>query len=170
MSVPWAARRSNQSILKYISAEYSLEGLMLKVKLQSLATWCKELTHWKRPWPWERLKAGEGDDRRWDGWIVSPTRWTWVRASSESCWRTGKPGMLQSMGLQRVGHDWVTELTDWFWLIISRFIKSLLFLGKLSPKVNPFSLLSNATLYWKDCNGTLERCGHPWETLEYSTY
>ena len=69
-----------------------------------LATWCEELTHWKRPWCWERLKAGgEGDNRGWDGWMA---QWTWVWASSRSWWWTGKPGMLQSMGLQRVGHDW----------------------------------------------------------------
>ena len=76
------------------------------------ATWCEEeLTHLKRPWCWKRLKAeGEGDDRRWDGWMASPTRWTWVWVSSGSWWWTGKPGMLQSMGSQRVGHDWVTEL------------------------------------------------------------
>ena len=77
----------------------------------TLATWCEELTHWKRPWCWERLKAGgEGDDRGWDGWMASVTRWTWVWASSESWWWTGRPGMLQSMGSQRVRHDWVTEL------------------------------------------------------------
>ena len=69
LRVPWTARRSNQLILKEISPEYALEGLMLKLKLQSLATRCKELTHLKRPWCWERLKAGgEGDDRRSDGW------------------------------------------------------------------------------------------------------
>ena len=79
LRVPWTARRSNQSILKEISPEYSLEGLMLKLKLQYFATWCKELIHWKRPWCWERLKAGgEGDDRGWDGWMASPTRWMWV--------------------------------------------------------------------------------------------
>ena len=78
-----------------------------------LATWCKQLTHWKRPWCWERLKAGgEGDDRGWDGWMASPTWWTWVWASSRSWWWTGRPGMLQSMGSQRVGHDW-TELIQW---------------------------------------------------------
>ena len=72
-----------------------------------------ELTHWKRPWLWERLKAGgEGDDRGWDGWMASPSWWTWDWASSGSLWWTGKHGMLQSMGLQRVGHDWVTELTE----------------------------------------------------------
>ena len=78
----------------------------------TLATWCKELTHWKRPWCWERLKAGEGDDRGCNGWIASSTRWTWVWASSGSWWWTGKPDMLQSMGSQRVRHDWVTELTE----------------------------------------------------------
>ena len=77
----------------------------------TLATWCEELTHWKIPWHWERLKAGgEGDNRGWDGWMASPTQWTWVWASCGSWWWTGKPGMLQSMELQRVGHDWVTEL------------------------------------------------------------
>ena len=76
----------------------------------TLATWCKELTHWKRPSCWERLKAGgEGDNRGWDGWMASPTRWTWVWASSGSWWRTGKPGMLQSIGSQRVRQDWATE-------------------------------------------------------------
>ena len=75
-----------------------------------LATWSKELTRWKRLWCWKRLKAGEGDDRGWDGWMALPTRWTWVWASCES-WRwTGKPGVLQSMGSQRVRHAWETEL------------------------------------------------------------
>ena len=77
----------------------------------TLAAWCKQLTHWKRPWRWERLKAGgEGDDRGWDGWMASPTQWTWVWTSSRSWWWTGKPGVLQSMGSKRVGHNWVTEL------------------------------------------------------------
>ena len=76
------------------------------------ATWCEGLTHWKRHWCWERLKAGEGDDRRWDGWMASPTQWTWVWASSESWWRTEKPSVLQSMGLQRVRHDWEVNWTE----------------------------------------------------------
>ena len=77
----------------------------------TLATWCKELTHWKRCWCWERLKAGgEGDDRGWDGWMASPTQWTWVWVDSGSWWWAGRPGMLWFMGSQRVGHDWVTEL------------------------------------------------------------
>ena len=77
----------------------------------TLATWCEELTHLKRLWCWERLKVGgEGDDRGWDVWMASSTRWTWVLASSGCWWWTGKPGELQSMGLQRVRHNWETEL------------------------------------------------------------
>ena len=75
-----------------------------------LATWYEELTHWKRPWCWERSKAGEGDDRGWDGWMALSTQWTWVWVSSRSWWRTVRPGVLQSMGSQSVGYDWVTEL------------------------------------------------------------
>ena len=79
----------------------------------TLATSCKELTHWKRPWCWERLGAGgEGDNRGWDGWMASLTQWTWVWINSRSWWRTGRPGVLRSMGSQRVRHDWATELTD----------------------------------------------------------
>ena len=114
LRVPWTARRSNQSIIKEISPNILWKDLYWSWNSNTLATRWEELTHWKRPWCWERLKAGgEGDDRRWDGWMASPTRWTWVWASSGSCWWTGKPGVLQSMGLQRVGQDWATELTDW---------------------------------------------------------
>ena len=114
LRVPWAARRSNQSILKEICPEYSLEGLMQKLKLHTLATWCKELTHRKRPWCWERLRAGgQGDDRGWDSWMASLTWWTWVWASFRSWWWTGRPGVLQSMRSQRVRHDWVTELKSY---------------------------------------------------------
>ena len=78
---------------------------------KTLATWCEELTHWKRPWCWERLKAGvEGDNRGWDCWMVSPTQWPWIWARFRSWWWTGKPGVLQSTGSQRVGHNWATEL------------------------------------------------------------
>ena len=74
---------------------YSLEGLILKVKLQYFATWFEDPTHWKRPWCWERLKAGgEGDDRGCGGWMASLTHWTWVWASFGRWWRTGKPGVL----------------------------------------------------------------------------
>ena len=86
-------RKSTKNILLIISS--------------TLATWCEELTDWERPWCWERLKAGgEGDDRGWDGWIASLTQWAWVWVNSRSWWWTGKPGVLQSMGSQRVGHDW----------------------------------------------------------------
>ena len=79
----------------------------------TLATWCEELTHLKRPWCWERLKAGgEGDNRGWNGWMSSPTQWTWVWASPGSWWWTVKPGVLQSMGSQRVRHNWGSELTE----------------------------------------------------------
>ena len=109
--VPWTARRSNQSILQEISPGCSLEGLMLKLKLQTLATWCEELTHWKRHWCWEGLGAGgEGDDRGWDGWMASLTQWTWVWVNSRSWWWIGRPGVLWFMGSQRVRHNWVTEL------------------------------------------------------------
>ena len=109
LRVPWTARRSNQSILKEISPGRSLEGLTLKLKLQYFGHLM--LTHLKRPWCWEGLEAGgEGDDRGWDGWVASPTRWAWVWVNSGSWWWTGRPGMLMSMGSQTVGHTWVTEL------------------------------------------------------------
>jgi len=77
----------------------------------TLATWCEELTLWKRHWCWERLKAGvEGDDRGWDGWMASPTQWIWVWVNSGSWWWTGRPGVLQCMGSHGVRHDWATEL------------------------------------------------------------
>ena len=111
LRVPWTARRFYQSILKEISPKYLLEGLILKLKLQYFGHRCKEPTHWKRPWCWERLKAGgEGDDRGWDGWMASLTQWTWVWVNSRSRWWTGRPGVLQSMGSQIVRHDWGTEL------------------------------------------------------------
>ena len=104
LRVPWTARRSNQwrSVLgvhwKYWCWSWNSN---------TLATWCKELTHLKRPWCWERLKAGgEGDDRGWDGWMASPTQWMWLWMNSGSWWWTGRPGVLQFMGSQGAGHDW----------------------------------------------------------------
>ena len=87
-----------------------------------LATSWEELTHWKRPWCWKRLKAGgEGDDRGWDGWMASLTQWTWVWVNSSSWWWTGRPGMLQSMGSQRVRLNranelnWLLKSAIWYW-------------------------------------------------------
>ena len=91
----------------------------------TLATPCEELTHWKRPWCWEGLGAGEeGDDRGWDGWMVSPTRWAWVWVNSRSWWWTGRPGVLRIMGSQRVRHDWVTELN---WMFHYIYVPHLLY-------------------------------------------
>ena len=111
LRVPWTARRSNQSILKETSRGCSLEGLMLRLKLQYFGQLMRRVDSLARPWCWEGLGAGgEGDDRGWDGWMASPTRCTCVWVNSGSWWWTGRPGVLRFMGLQRVGHDWATEL------------------------------------------------------------
>ena len=128
LRVPWIARRSNQSILKEISPGCSLEGMILKLKLQYFGHSGKELTHWKRLWCWEGWGAGgEGEGRGWDGWMASLTRWTWVWVNSGRWWWTGRPGVLWFMGSQRVGHDWVTELnwTDQL-LLLSQILLTLI--------------------------------------------
>ena len=108
LRVLWTARRSNQSILKEISHG---KDWCWSWNSNTLATRCEDLTHLKRSWCWEGLRAGgEGDNRGWDGWMASPTWWTWVWVNSGSWWWTGRPGVLQFMGLRRVGHDWATEL------------------------------------------------------------
>ena len=92
-------------MLLYMATFYSF------LWLSTLATSCKELTHWKGLWCWEGLGAGgEGNDRGWDDWMASPTWWTWVWVNSGSWWWRGRPGVLRFMGLQRVGHDWATDL------------------------------------------------------------
>ena len=99
---PWTARRSNQSILKKSVLNIHWKDWCWSWNSNISTTWYEELMHWKRPWCWERLKVGgEGDDRGWDDWMASPTQGTWVWASSGSWWWTGRPGMLQSIGLQR---------------------------------------------------------------------
>ena len=109
LRVPWTSRRSNQFILKEISPEYSLEGLMLKLKLQYFGHLLWRVDSLKRSWCWEGLWAGgEGDDKRWDGGMASPTLWAWVWVNSGSWWRTGRPGVLRFMGSQ----SW-TRLSDW---------------------------------------------------------
>ena len=108
--VSWTARRSNQSILKEISPEYSLKVQMLSWSSSTLATWCEELTDLKRPWCWERLKeGGEGDNRGWDGWMASPTQRAWVWVNSGSSWWTERPGMSMVAKSQTRLSEW-TEL------------------------------------------------------------
>ena len=107
---PLDSKESNQSILKDINPQYSLEGLMLKLKLHYFGHLMQRADSLGWPWCWKRLRAGgEGDDRGWDGWMASLTQWMWVWVNVRREWRTGKPGVLQSMGLQKVRHDWVTE-------------------------------------------------------------
>ena len=122
LRVPWTVRRSNQSILKEISPGCSLEGLTLKLKLHTLSIWCEELTDLKRPWFWEGLRAGgEGGDRGWDGWMASPTQWTWIWINSWSWWWTGRPGVLQSMSRKESDR---TEWLNWTELKLATYIKS----------------------------------------------
>ena len=109
LRVPWRARRSNQSNLKEITLNIHWKDWCWSSN--TLVTWCEELIHWKIPWCWERMRAGgEGDDIGWDGWMASPAQWTWVWVDSRSWWWTGRLGVLWFVGLQRVGHDWATEL------------------------------------------------------------
>ena len=106
----------------------------------TLATWYKELTHLKRPWCWERLRAGgEGDNRGWDSWMTSLTQWTWVWVDSRSWWWTGRPGVLQFMGSQRVGHDWESEL-NWTELMI--LLLGILALVQTSPLAHGLCLVT----------------------------
>ena len=122
-----------------------------EVETNILATWCEELTLWKRPCCWPILKAGgEGDDRGWDGWMASPIQWTWVWASSGSWWCTAKLGMLQSIGSQRVGHSWTTEITDfsqdgvrWDWFLYPGNDQSLDTGGSFSKRCNPLKGLTS---------------------------
>ena len=156
LQVPWTVRRSNQSILKEISPEYSLEGLM-KLKLQYFGhlTWKADLME-KKPWCWETLKAwGEGDNRGWDDWMASPTRWIWVWASSRSWWWTGKSGVLQSMGSQ--SQTWLSNWTELkgsecifvdltlFHLLVSRI---LFFIFIFEGLLLHFFFFNFTILYW----------------------
>ena len=112
----WCWRRLLKEIQPVHSKENQSWNLLWKDLCWSwssntLATWREELSHLKRPWCWERLKVGgEGDVRGWDGLMPSPTQWTCAWVDSRSWWWTGRPGVLQFMGSQRVRHNWVTEL------------------------------------------------------------
>ena len=145
---------SESSFSELLNSELSLSrafSKLLSFKPSILATWCEELTHLKRPWCWERLReGGEGDNRGRDGWMASPTQWTWVWVNFGSWWWTGRPGVLQSMGLQRVGHDWVTELNwtelncfvthvDFSWGLVLSCLPSLC---SLSWQTHPHSQLN----------------------------
>ena len=111
LRVPWTAKRSNQSILKEISPGISLEGMMLKLKLQYFCYLMWSVDSLEKTLMLGGLGAGEeGDNRGWDGWMASRTRWTWVWVNSGSWWWTGRPGVLRFMGSQRVGHNWATEM------------------------------------------------------------
>ena len=111
LRIPWTARKSNQSILKEISPGISLEGMILKLKLQYFGYLMWRVDSLEKTLMLGRLWAGgEGDNRGWDGWMASLSRWTWVWVNSRSWWWTGRPGMLRFLGLQWVGHDWATEL------------------------------------------------------------
>ena len=109
LRIPWTARRSNQSILKKINPEYPLEGLMVKLELQYFGhlMWRSDSLE-KTLMLGKTEVKGEGGDRGWEGWMASPSQWTWVWTNSGKWWRTGMPGMLQLMGSQRVLHDWGT--------------------------------------------------------------
>ena len=127
LRVPWTARRSNhpkgdQSCVFFGRTDVEAETPILWPpdakswliwKDHDVKSWLLRRADWKSwlIWCWERLRAGgEGDDRGWDGWMASPTQWTWVWVDSGSWWWTGRPGVPQFMGLQRVRHDWATEL------------------------------------------------------------
>ena len=148
LRVPWNARRSNQSILEEISPEYSLEERKLKLKLQYFGHLMWRTVLLKRPWCWQGLKAGgEGDDRGWDGCMASPTQWTWVWVNSGSWWWTDKPGVVQSMGLQRVGCDQVTELNWLIWYFRNQFMCILRSIPYSSWQLNRNSLYGRAIIF-----------------------
>ena len=129
-------------------------------KSNTLATWCEELTHWKRPWCWEKLKAGGGDDRGWDGWMASLTQGTWIWLNSGSWWWTGKPGMLQSMESQKVGNNWAIELNqirysfsegELVWIVYPPVLEmGFLFLKDILPR--QFSFLLFSSELWSYCH------------------
>ena len=150
--VPWTARQSNQSILREISPGCSLEGLMLKLKVQYFGHLMRRADSFEKTLMLGTMKAwAGGDDRRWDGWMASPTQWTWVWVNSRSWWWTGRPGMLQLMGSQRVRHDWATELNcsqgTWVLQLHSYFSRLFWLLGVFCVSIQIFKLF--VKVLWK---------------------
>ena len=151
LRVPWTARRSNQSILKEISPGVHWKEWCWSWNSNNLATSCEELTHLKRPWCLERLRAGgERDDRGWDGLMASLTQWTWVWVYSGSWWWTGEPGVLRFMGSQRVRHDWATEL-NW-----TEHIKIFFSGGQTATKIK-----------WNETQGSVEPSVKKYPKMSY---
>ena len=175
LRVPGTARRSNQSILKEISTEYLLEGLILKLQYFGHLMWRTDSL--EKTLILGKIEAGrEGDDRGWDGWVASLTRWTWVWASSESWWWTGKPGELQSMKSQRTGYEQLNWTKQSLWRKVWRFLKKL----KIElPYYSAFPLLGSyqkkkkqQNMVWKDtCNRiyivALFTIAKTWKQLKY---
>ena len=110
LRVPWTARRSNQSILKEISPGVSLEGMVLKLKLQYFGHLMWIVDSLEKTLMLGGIAGRRRGHRGWDGWMASRTRWTWVWVNSRRWWWTGRPGVLRFMGSQEVGHNWATEL------------------------------------------------------------
>ena len=123
LRVPWTARRSNQSILKEISPWCSLEGLMLKLKLQSFGHLMWRADSFEKTLMLGKIEGRTRGRQRMRWLMASLTQCTWVWVNSGSWWWTGRPGVLQSMRLQKVAHDWATELnwTDGYWCFCSKY-------------------------------------------------
>jgi len=128
------------------------------------ATSCEELTHWKRLWCWEGLGArGEGDDRGWDGWMASLTRWTWVWVNSGRWWWTGRPGVLRFLGSQGVGHDWATDLIKLAFISIFKrqnmavyvFMDSYIYIKSIKTKKENNQ---NSDCLWGRARATTAKC------------
>ena len=124
LRVPWIARRSNQSTPKEINPEYSLEGLMLKLKLQYFGHLIWRANYWKIHWCWERLRAGrEGGDRGWDGWMASWIQWIWVWANSGKWWGTGRSGIVgicSPWGHKELDTTWTLNNSNSWFMLYSR--------------------------------------------------
>ena len=153
LKVPWTARRSNQSILKEISPEYSLEGLILKLKLQYFGHLMWRTDSFEKTLMLGKIEVGgEGDDRGWGGWMASPSQWTWVWVSPGSWWWTGNPGMLQSMGSQKVRHNGATELKGtyyWTWCILQ--VRTLKALQRCRPLYHFICIADLSAVYTQVC-------------------